>query len=204
MRRKTPCPLPVAIFAVRRMDVQFEQRVNIKFCVKLGKTATETLQLLRDAYGDEALSRARVFEWHRRFVLGRVSVEDDTRSGRPSSLRNEDNVVRIRDMIMKDRTVTVRMLADALHINKSTCHQILREDLGKRKLNARLVPHALTHDQKDVRASICADLLHAAQNDATFVNSIIAEDESWCFQYDPQNKSKAPNGGQRVLHRQRK
>ena len=79
MRWKTPCPLPVAIFAVRRMDVQFEQRVNIKFCVKLGKTATETLQLLRDAYGDEALSRARVFEWHRRFVLGRVSVEDDTR-----------------------------------------------------------------------------------------------------------------------------
>jgi uncharacterized metal-binding protein len=33
------------------MDVRFEQRVNIKFCVKLGKTATETLQLLRDAYG---------------------------------------------------------------------------------------------------------------------------------------------------------
>jgi hypothetical protein len=58
MRRKTPCPFPVAIFAVRRMDVQFEQRVNIKFCVKLGKTATETLQLLRDAYGDEVLSLA--------------------------------------------------------------------------------------------------------------------------------------------------
>jgi hypothetical protein len=34
------------------------------------------------------------------------------------------------------------------------------------------------------RASICADLLHEAQNDATFVNSIIAGDESWCFQYD--------------------
>jgi hypothetical protein len=48
-----PCPLPVAIFAVRRMDVRFKQRVNIKFCVRLGKTATETLQLLRDAYGDE-------------------------------------------------------------------------------------------------------------------------------------------------------
>jgi hypothetical protein len=43
----------VAIFAFRRMDVRFEQRVNIKFCVKLGKTATETLQLLRDAYGDK-------------------------------------------------------------------------------------------------------------------------------------------------------
>jgi hypothetical protein len=49
----------VAIFAVRRTDVRFEQRVNFKFCVKLGKTSTETLQLLRDAYGDEALSRAK-------------------------------------------------------------------------------------------------------------------------------------------------
>jgi hypothetical protein len=47
----------MAIFAARRMDVRFEQRVNIKFCVKLGKTATETLHLLRDAYGDEALKK---------------------------------------------------------------------------------------------------------------------------------------------------
>jgi len=60
MRRKSPCPLPVEILAVRRMDVRFEQGDNIKFCVKLGKTATETLQVLRDAYGDETLSRARV------------------------------------------------------------------------------------------------------------------------------------------------
>ena len=91
-----------------------------------------------------------MFGWHRQFVLGRVSVEDDTRSGQPSSSQNEDPVVRIRDMIREDRTFTVRMLADALHLNKSTCHPILQEDLGKRKLNARLVPHALTQDQKEV------------------------------------------------------
>jgi hypothetical protein len=43
------------------MDVRFEQRVNIKFCVKLGKTATETLQLLRVAYGDvEARMKKRL------------------------------------------------------------------------------------------------------------------------------------------------
>jgi AraC-like DNA-binding protein len=160
------------------MNIQFEQRINIKFCVMLSNTATETMQLLRDAYGDEALSLTRVFEWHRRFVSCRVLVEDDTRSGRPSSSRKEYNVVRIRDMVREDRSVTVRMLADYLNISKSTCHQILREDFGKRKLNARLVPHALTQDQKEMRASICADLLHEAQNDSTFVNCIIAEDES--------------------------
>jgi len=145
--------------------------------MKLSKTATEELQLLRDAYGVEALSRAQVFGRHMRFVLGRVSVEDDTRSGWPLSSQNEDNVVHIRDMIREDRTVTVRMLADNMHLNKSTCHQILREDLGKQKLNARLVLHALTQDQKEVRASVYADLLHKVQNDAAFVNSIVAEDE---------------------------
>lgn len=122
------------ISAVESMNVQFEQRVNIKFCVKLGKTATETLRLLRDVYGDETLSRARVFEWHKRFVSGRVSVEDDTRSGRPSSTRNEDIVVRIRDVVREGRTVTVRMLADALNINKSTCHQILLAELKARDI----------------------------------------------------------------------
>jgi hypothetical protein len=39
-------------------------------------------------------------------------------------------VVRIRDMVREDSVLTVRMLADALNISKSTCHQILREDLG--------------------------------------------------------------------------
>jgi hypothetical protein len=107
------------------MNVQFEQRVNIKFCVKLGKTATETLQLLHDAYRDEALSWVQAFEWHMRFVLGRLSMEDDTRSGWPLSSQNEDNVVLIRAMVQEDRTVTVRMLADTLNINKLICHQIL-------------------------------------------------------------------------------
>jgi hypothetical protein len=43
----------VAIFAVRKIDLRFEQRVIIEFYVRLGKTSTETLQVLRDAYGDE-------------------------------------------------------------------------------------------------------------------------------------------------------
>jgi hypothetical protein len=108
-----------------RACLKFKQRFNIIFCVKLGKTATETLQFLHGAYGNEALSPARVFKWHRRFVLGRVSVEHDTRSGQPSSSWNEDYVVRIRDMVQEDRTVTIHMLADALNINELTCNQIL-------------------------------------------------------------------------------
>ena len=54
-------------------DCKSKQRVNIKFLVKLKKSATETFQLLTKAYSE--------FEWHKRFLEGRERVKDDDRSG---------------------------------------------------------------------------------------------------------------------------
>ena len=51
-----------------------EQRTNLKFLVQLGKTLTEALGLLQQAYRNEAMSRCRVFEWHKRFKEGREGV----------------------------------------------------------------------------------------------------------------------------------
>jgi hypothetical protein len=39
-----------------------QQRVNIKFCVILGKTPTETCEMLQTVYDNEELSRSSVFE----------------------------------------------------------------------------------------------------------------------------------------------
>jgi hypothetical protein len=61
------------------MDVLKEQRVCIKFCQKLGKTATETCEMLQQAFGETALSRSKTFEWYSRFKNGRTSIDDDDR-----------------------------------------------------------------------------------------------------------------------------
>jgi hypothetical protein len=73
-----------------------EQRANIKFCFKTGKTATETFQLKKQAYGDNAVSRTRVSE---RYLNGlndfkdeREELQGDPRSGRPSTSRNADTI----------------------------------------------------------------------------------------------------------------
>ena len=52
-----------------------EQRICIKFCFKIGKTATETYQLLQQAYGEDSMGRTQVFDWFRRFKEGRTSAE---------------------------------------------------------------------------------------------------------------------------------
>jgi len=54
----------------------------LKFCFKLNKTAAETHRRLKEAFGEQALSQARTFEWFKRFKDGRESVEDREYSGR--------------------------------------------------------------------------------------------------------------------------
>ncbi|XP_022175304.1 putative uncharacterized protein FLJ37770 [Myzus persicae] len=73
------------------LDIKIEQRVNIKFLVKLKKTAAESFRMLCEVYGEECLSKARVFEWHKRFCSGRKDVEDDDRSGRPTTSSTNEN-----------------------------------------------------------------------------------------------------------------
>jgi hypothetical protein len=59
------------------MGGKIDQRVWMKFCMKRGKSATKTLKMLREAFGEHSLRRTEVFEWHSRFKTGRVSAEDD-------------------------------------------------------------------------------------------------------------------------------
>ena len=68
-----------------------EQRVCVKFCFLLGKTA-ETVTMLREAFKEEALSQARVYEWFSRFKRGDMSLEDQPRSGRHSTSRIDENI----------------------------------------------------------------------------------------------------------------
>jgi hypothetical protein len=63
------------------LERKSEHRVNIKFLVKLKKSATETFQLLTEVYGEECMSRALVFERHKRFSEGREDVKDNDRPG---------------------------------------------------------------------------------------------------------------------------
>ena len=69
-----------------------EQRANIKFCFKLGKTAAETVELMRQVYGDNCLSRAQIFRWYARLKSGVETNEDEARPGRPFSVCNGDSL----------------------------------------------------------------------------------------------------------------
>ena len=95
-----------------------EQRINLKFLAKLGKTPSECFALLQQVYKEETMSRARAFEWHKRFREGREECEDDQRSGRPVTSRTDSNIDRVKQLVRADCRLTVRMICEELSIGR--------------------------------------------------------------------------------------
>ena len=63
--------------ATRISELELEQRTNIKFLVKLGKSGNEIRELLVQVYGDNAMKKTAVYKWVERFSEGRESVTDE-------------------------------------------------------------------------------------------------------------------------------
>jgi hypothetical protein len=60
------------------------------------------------------------------------------------------------------------MIVESLNILKTVVLLILKEDLGKRKLCARFVPHSLTPEQREDRVTSCQDIIVMANADKNF------------------------------------
>lgn len=170
------------------MRAKNEQRVCVKFCVKLSKSFTETFQMLQEAFGDECMSRSRCHEWYRRFCEGRTSEKDDSRLGRPSTSTDDDHVAKVNALIRADRRLTIREIAEECEISFGSCQEILTGKLEMRRVAAKFVPKVLTEDQKGHRVLCSEELLEQATNDENFLKRIITGDETWVFGYDVETK----------------
>ena len=111
--------------------------------MELGKTTTETYNLLRIVYGDDSSSRTQVFEWFKKFKEGREGIEDDPHSGHSRTSKTDGNVGKIREIIRKNRGLSIRVIAELMNINKETVRQILHENLEMKKVCAKIVPKLL-------------------------------------------------------------
>ena len=161
------------------MSVFHQQQICVKFCVKIGKYVTETFEILKIAFGEEAMCRTHTYERWKRFKEGRTSVDDDPRSGRPSTSKTDDNVAKVRDVIRSNRRLTVREVAEEVSISKIVCHEILTENLGMNRVAAKFVPRLLTDDQKQNRVDVSQEFLDRANGNDNFLKNIITGDETW-------------------------
>jgi hypothetical protein len=77
-----------------------------------------------------------------------VSVEDDKRSGRPSTGKTTENVEKIRELINEDRCRTIHELADNAEISYGVCQEILTENLNVLHCSFIMTTHPATYPWK--------------------------------------------------------
>jgi len=81
--------------------------------------------MLQQAYGENCLRRTQWHEWYQRFKSDRTSIEDDPKSGRPSTSMDDDQVEKVLALIRQNRRLTTRKVVEKVGICKSSCHLIL-------------------------------------------------------------------------------
>jgi len=110
--------------------------------------------MLQEAFGDNALSQRKTFLWYKRFKNGRTSVDDDERSGRPSTSTKPENIAKVREAILADRRQTIHDVCEIAGLSYGTVQRISADNLNMRHISARFVPRLLSDDQKALRVSL--------------------------------------------------
>jgi len=140
--------------------------------------------MLQQAYGEDCLSCMQCHEWYQCFKLGRTSIEDNPKSGRPSTSMDDDHVEKVPAVIRQNRCLTVCEVAEEVGICKSSCHLILTNKLKMHRVAAKFVPHLLTDAQKENHVTVSQELFDCSNADENFLKNVITGDETWVYGYN--------------------
>jgi len=104
---------------------KIEYRAVIKLCENDGLTPNEIHSKFIKAYGDSSPSFSTITKWAAEFKRGRTSLEDDPREGRPKRATPEI-FEQVHDMVLDDRRMKVREIAETIQDRQCTYNVILR------------------------------------------------------------------------------
>jgi hypothetical protein len=135
------------VSAITEMANVKEQRICIKFCFRLNKTATETHRMLKEAFGEQTLSQARTFECFKRFKDGQESVEDRKYSGQLSTCTTPEMIAEVIEVILEDRRQTINDVCNCAGLSYGSYQPILADELNMRQTAAKFVPRLLKNEQ---------------------------------------------------------
>jgi len=113
-----------------------------------GKAPKEIQAILTQTLGEHAPSHATIKNWVAQFKHGDFSTCDAPRPGRPKTVTTPEIIDHIHELILEDRRILAKSIAEQLGISREWVGSIIHEDLDMRKLSVKWVPKCLNVDQK--------------------------------------------------------
>ena len=156
--RPKPAAVPV-VHTAFTMTEKVEQHICIKLCQKLGHSYSETYDMILKASGTDTMGHTQVEEWFRWFKEGRMSVEGDERSGRPSTSRNQLTIDKMCSTMLDNQRITIRELSDKSELSLGSVVYSDRR-FGHERYLTEICPK--TADSQAERDSPCSSQRFAA------------------------------------------
>ena len=123
------------------------------------KVRKEIHAILTKILGEHETSYAIVKNWVAQFKSGDFSTCDAPRPGRPKTVTTPEIIDQIHEIILEDRRISAKPIAEQLGISHERVGSIILEDLDMRKLSAKWVPKCPNADQKRQRCQSSEQLL---------------------------------------------
>ena len=165
-----------------------EYRSSIRFCLLLGQSSADIKANLLLAYADKCPSESTIKFWIAEFKRGRQLVADEEREGRPKTSDNEENRAKLERLVLEDRKVTTRQLAESLKLSKGSVGEMLHE-MRFNKVSSRFVPRFLTTEMCTRRREAClVNLEIYRRHGDNFLRNIITVDETPLSLYAPESR----------------
>ena len=115
-----------------------ETRAVIKFFfffLLQGKAPKEIRAILKETLAEHAPSHATVKNWVAQFKRRDFSTCVAPRPGRPKTVTTPDIIDRIHELILEDRRISAKSIAEQLCISRGRDGSIIHEVLDMRKLS---------------------------------------------------------------------
>ena len=172
--------------------LNIEHRAVIKFFTRKDLNTNEISKELDNVYKDSAPLYRTVAKWVAEFKDSERGFEGAPRMSRPSTITIDENIELVEPIVMRNRQVSLRRLAEELAISKTIMHEIMNNQLGMKKVCTRWILKLLTPIQRANHVGCCQQLLQEIEvNLDNFFDSIVIGDESWIHHYDPSSQLEA-------------
>ncbi|KAL7726442.1 hypothetical protein ACLKA6_004582 [Drosophila palustris] len=131
------------------------------------------------------------------FAIGIPTLNAVVQAPKTRSVREEviipEIIRQVRQIVLTDRRVKVREIAETVGISTGSAVSILHDHLHMKKLNVKWVPHFLDIEQREKRVAdskSCLDMFN--RNPREFLLRYITMDDTWIHHYIPEsNRSSA-------------
>ncbi|GBO27165.1 hypothetical protein AVEN_111516-1 [Araneus ventricosus] len=132
-----------------------EQSANIKFCVLLEKSPSETLEMPKKAYGNVAMKTRLCTSGTSVFVKVAETSKMTLGLGAPSLPPQMKMSSAFEKSCVRTDELTIDAFASELGISHGSVHSILHDELNMHRICLHMVPKMLSPEQKEQCQTQC-------------------------------------------------